>query len=147
MKLRIGYPNKVEEIQILKSRMERKSDDVSVPQVLTAQDIFDMQNSTENVHVDDSILGYITDVVRETRSHAQIEVGASPRGSLALLRLAQTNAFFCARDYVTPDDVKYIMVEALSHRIIPKATSWIRGFDSEQVIKDISYKVPVPRVD
>jgi MoxR-like ATPase len=93
------------------------------------------------------LLSYIADIVRETRLHSQVEVGASPRGSLALLKLARANAAFEARDYVIPDDVKTIAVEALAHRIIPKAASWVRGFDSKLIIEEILRKVPVPRVD
>jgi MoxR-like ATPase len=147
MKLRIGYPDKEQEVQILKNRINNRSDEVEVAPIIKAQTLLEMQSSLEDVYADASILGYITDIVRETRSHPQVEVGASPRGSLALLRLARANAVFHARDYVIPDDVKSIMVEALSHRIIPKTASWIRGFDSKLIIEEISRKVPVPRVD
>ena len=147
MKLSIGYPDKEQEVQILKNRINNRSDEIDVTPIIKAQTLLEMQSSLEDVYADASILGYITDIVRETRSHPQVEVGASPRGSLALLRLARANAVFHARDYVIPDDVKSIMVEALSHRIIPKTASWIRGFDSKQIIEEISRKIPVPRVD
>jgi MoxR-like ATPase len=76
-----------------------------------------------------------------------LAIGASTRGSLALLKLARANAAFEGRDYIIPDDVKAIAVEALSHRIIPKAASWIRGFDATVIINEVLRKVPVPRVD
>jgi MoxR-like ATPase len=147
MKIRVGYPDKEQEVQILKNRINNRSDEIAVNRIITTQSLLEMQNSVEDVYADTSILAYITDIVRETRSHTQIEVGASPRGSLALLRLARANAVFHARDYVIPDDVKSIVVEALSHRVIPKTASWIRGFDSKQIIEEILRKIPVPRVD
>jgi len=147
MKLRVGYPDKEQEVQILRNRINNRSDEIAVNPIITTQSLLEMQNSVEDVYAEHSILSYITDIVRETRFHPQIEVGASPRGSLALLRLARANAVFHGRDYVIPDDVKSIMVEALSHRVIPKTASWIRGFDSKQIIEEISHKIPVPRVD
>ena len=143
MKIHVGYPDQGQEIQILKNRMNRKSDDIVVTPIITPQQLVQMQNAVEDVYVEDSMLSYITDIVRETRSHPQIEVGSSPRGSLALLRLARASAIFNGRDYVIPDDVKSITVEALSHRIIPKTASWIRGFDSKQIIEEILRKIPV----
>lgn len=147
MKLGVGYPEKTEEVGILKNRIERKRDDFVVKAIIDPQTLIQMQSAVEEVHLDDDLLSYITDIVRETRLHSQVEVGASPRGSLALLKLARANAAFEARDYVIPDDVKTVAVEALAHRIIPKAASWVRGFDSKLIIEEILRKVPVPRVD
>jgi MoxR-like ATPase len=127
--------------------MERKHDDFAINTVVDAATVTQMQSAIENVHGDNDILHYITSVVRETRKHAQVEVGASPRGSLALLKLARANAAFNSRDYIIPDDVKDIAVEALAHRIIPKASSWVRGFDSKLIIEEVLDRVPVPRVD
>jgi MoxR-like ATPase len=106
-----------------------------------------MQEAVENVHADEGVLSYITDIVGETRTNGQVEIGASPRGSLALLKLARANAAFSGRDYILPDDVKAICSEALSHRIIPKAASWVRGFDPGSIIEEILRRIPVPRVD
>lgn len=147
MKLGIGYPNEQDEVLILRNRMERKHDDFAINTVVDAATVTQMQSAIENVHGDNDILHYITSVVRETRKHAQVEVGASPRGSLALLKLARANAAFNSRDYIIPDDVKDIAVEALAHRIIPKASSWVRGFDSKLIIEEVLDRVPVPRVD
>jgi MoxR-like ATPase len=147
MKLRVGYPERRDEFEILKRRIERKRDDFSVEPVVDPQTVVEMQNAIEEVHTDDDLLSYMTEIVHESRLHAQVEVGASPRGSLALLKLARANAVFEARDYVVPDDVKVIAVEALAHRIIPKAASWVRGFDSKLIIDEILRRVPVPRVD
>ncbi len=147
MRIRVGYPERNEEFQILKGRMARKQDGFTVESVASPDTIIEMQNAVEEVHVDDDVLFYMTDIVRETRLHAQVEVGVSPRGTLALLKLSRANAAFDGRDYVIPDDIKTIAIEALSHRIIPKAESWIRGFDSGAIISEVLHKVPVPRVE
>ena len=146
MKLRVGYPERGEEFEILRRRMERRRDDFAVESVASPSTIVEMQAAVEDVHVDDDLVFYLIDLVRETRHHSQVEIGASPRGSLALLKLARANAAFDGRDYVIPDDVKLILIEALSHRIIPKTESWVRGFDPKVIIDEIAGKVPVPRV-
>ena len=147
MRLHIGYPDRGSEVEILKGRIHRGTDDFSVKTVVDAETLVDMQRAVESVHADEGVLSYITDIVRETRTHSQIEVGASPRGSLALLKLARANAALDGRDYIIPDDVKIICSEALAHRIIPKAASWVHGFDASMIVDEILRKVPVPRVD
>ena len=147
MKLRIGYPDKGSEVEILRRRLARETDDFSIKKVLDPSGLIEMQESVEKLHADDGVLSYITDIVQETRTHGQVEVGASPRGSLALLKLARANAALSGRDYVLPDDVKANCAEALAHRIIPKAASWVRGFDPVSVIEEILRRVPVPKVD
>jgi MoxR-like ATPase len=147
MKLRIGYPERSGELEILKRRIARKSDDFAVATIVSPETVVAMQQSIEEVHADDDVLGYITDIVRETRVHGQVAIGASPRGSLAMLKLARANAALDGRDYIIPDDVKSIAVDALSHRIIPKAASWVRGFDAGLIVDEVLRKIPVPRVD
>lgn len=147
MKLRIGYPDKNSEVEILRRRLNRAADDFTIKTIVNTDTLIEMQESVERVHADDAVLSYITDIVRETRTHNQIEVGASPRGSLALIKLARANAAMSGRDYILPDDVKTVCNEALAHRIIPKSASWVRGFDPLSVIEEIIRKVPVPKVD
>ena len=147
MRLRIGYPDKDSEIEILKRRITRRTDDFSLKTIVDSTTLLEMQDTIEDVHADDGVLSYITDIVRETRAHGQVEIGASPRGSLALLKLARANAAMSGRDYIIPDDVKAICSEALSHRMIPKAASWVRGYDATSIIDEIVRRVPVPRVD
>ena len=147
MRLRIGYPDKDSEIEILKRRITRRTDDFSLKTIVDSTTLLEMQDTIEGVHADDGVLSYITDIVRETRAHGQVEIGASPRGSLALLKLARANAAMSGRDYIIPDDVKAICSEALSHRMIPKAASWVRGYDATSIIDEIVRRVPVPRVD
>src|SRR5947209_18664344 len=91
-----------------------------------------MQRKLEEIHVDDDVLGYITDVVQATRNQRQIEVGSSPRGSLAIFKLCRARAVFHGRDYVVPDDVKEVAVSALVHRVIMKTESWVKGIDPNQ---------------
>jgi MoxR-like ATPase len=147
MRIRIGYPDRDSEMEILRRRIRRGTDNFSINTIVDSKTLLEMQKAVEDVHADDSVLSYITDFVRETRVHAQVEIGASPRGSLALLKLARANAALAGRDYIIPDDVKAICSEALSHRIIPKAASWIHGFDASQIIDEILRKTPVPRID
>jgi MoxR-like ATPase len=147
MKLRIGYPDKNSEVEILKKRISRGTDDFAIQRIVDTATLIEMQRAVEGVHADDAVLSYITDIVRETRSHAQVEVGASPRGSLAIVKLARANAAISGRDYILPDDVKAICNEALAHRILPKAASWVRGFDPSSVIDETLRRVPVPKVD
>ena len=147
MRLHVGYPDQLQEVQILRNRIGRKAEEIEVRPVIAPNQLLEMQGNVEDIYVDDAVLSYIADIVRETRAHPQIEVGSSPRGSLALLRLARANAVFYGRDYVIPDDVKSITIEALSHRIIPKTASWIRGFDSKLIIEQILQRIPVPRVE
>jgi len=147
MKLRIGYPDKSSEIDILKRRIARRSDDFPIRNIVDTAALIEMQEAVENIHADDAVLSYITDIVRETRTHSQVEVGASPRGSLAVLKLARANAALSGRDYILPDDVKAVCSEALAHRIIPKAASWVRGFDPVSIIEEILRMTPVPKVD
>ncbi len=147
MKLRVGYPERAEEFGILKGRIARRQDDFALESVASPETILEMQNAVENVHVDDDVGFYMVDIVRETRLHSQVEVGVSPRGTLALLKLSRANAAFDGRDYVLPDDVKSIAAEALGHRIIPKAESWVRGFDPTLIVDEVVRKVAVPRVD
>ncbi|OYT31276.1 MAG: magnesium chelatase [Thermofilum sp. ex4484_79] len=145
IKTSVGYPSKSEEIEILKRRIKRRSDYFEVNTVVTKRDVTEMQKSIEDVHVVDDILDYIVTVVEATRNHPNVEVGSSPRGSLALLKLSRSHAALHGRDYVIPDDVKFIAVEALSHRILLRSEYWVKGIRPEDVIKEIINKVPVPK--
>jgi len=145
IKTSVGYPTRDEETEILRRRIERKKDSFDVRKILDKEKVLEMQKSVENVHVDDVILEYIVNIVNETRNHPSIEVGSSPRGSLALLKLSRSHAAIYGRDYVIPDDVKFIAVEALSHRILLKSEYWIKGIKPENVIEEVLKQVPVPK--
>ena len=105
-----------------------------------------MQRAVERVHADSGILGYAVDLVAATRESAQVQMGASPRGTLALLKLARANAGLDGRDYVTPDDVKRIAVPALAHRIALRPELWIQRVDPEDVVRECLDGCPAPPV-
>jgi MoxR-like ATPase len=145
VKLQLGYPNKTEEVEIMQRRMQRGQEDVELDPVANAETIMELQRSVEAIHIDDDILSYITEIVQSTRSHRQVEVGGSPRGSLAIFKLSRARAVFHGRDYVIPDDVKEVVVPALAHRLIMKAESWIKGTSPHQVLEEILKSTPVPK--
>ncbi|TMI49358.1 MoxR family ATPase [Candidatus Bathyarchaeota archaeon] len=145
LRLQLGYPNRTEEVEILKRRMERAQEDVLLQPAANGATILALQKTVEGIHVDDDVLGYVTDIVQATRVQRQIEVGASPRGSLAIFKLARARAVFHGRDYVIPDDVKEVAGPALVHRMIMKAESWVKGVDPRQIVDEILKTIPVPK--
>jgi MoxR-like ATPase len=146
VKLQLGYPSRTEEVEIMRRRMVRGEEDVVLEPVADSNTILDLQKTVERIHVDDDVLGYITDIVQATRTQRQIEIGASPRGSLAIFKLSRARAVFHGRDYVIPDDVKEVVAPALVHRLIMKAESWVKGTNPKQILEDILKTTPVPRV-
>ncbi len=147
IRLEMGYPSQKGEVEILKRRAARKTDEFTADRVIDRDTLKEMQAAVENVHVDDSIMAYMVDIVKHTREDTQVEVGASPRGSLALMKLSRAVAAMNGRDYVIPDDVKEITVEALSHRVVLKPGPWIKGIKTSSIIEGILNNVPVPKVD
>ncbi len=145
VRLQLGYPDRTEEVEILKRRMQRAQEDVQLDPAANAETILELQRTVESIHVDDDVLGYVTDIVQATRAKRQIEVGASPRGSLAIFKLARARAVFHGRDYVIPDDVKEVAGPALVHRMIMKAESWVKGVDPGVIVDEILRTIPVPK--
>ena len=146
VKLKVGYPSKEDEIEILRRRILWKRDEIPLNRVVTKEDILEMRKKVENVFVDNDVMDYMVRIARATRTHTQVEVGASPRGTIALLKLSRARALVYGRDYVVPDDVKSVTRIALVHRIILKPEPWIRGVRPEDVLEEILKKVPVPKV-
>jgi MoxR-like ATPase len=146
VRLQVGYPSRTEEVEIMRRRMVRGQEDVVLDPVADSATILDLQKTVEGIHVDDDVLGYIADIVQATRTQRQIEIGASPRGSLAIFKLSRARAVLLGRDYVIPDDVKEVAAPALVHRLIMKAESWVKGTNPNQVLEDILKTIPVPRV-
>jgi MoxR-like ATPase len=146
VKLGLGYPSRAEEVEIMKRRMLRAREEVFLEPAVDTKTILDLQRTVEEIHVDDDVLGYVADIVQATRGQRQVEIGASPRGSLAIFKLARARAVFHGRDYVIPDDVKEVTAPALVHRMIMKAESWVKGTDPRQVVDEVLKSVPVPRV-
>ncbi len=147
MQIQMGYPSRAAEVEILSRRVARKQDLVEIERVADPKQIQDMQAAVEEVFVEEDVERYIVELVRRTRLHARVEVGASPRGSLALLKLSRSLAAMRGRDYVLPDDIKEIAVDALSHRLILKPAPLIRGVKPAAVVAEILQEVPVPKVD
>jgi len=146
VKLQIGYPNPDEELEILTRRMQRKEDAVSLNEVITPQLFSTIRKSVEEVFVHPDVAQYIVDLVANTRQHHQVIVGASPRGSLALLKISRAWAAIQGRDYVLPDDVKYFARDALSHRIIMEPSLWGSNTVGNTVIDEAIHSVAVPVV-
>ncbi|AFK22301.1 MoxR family ATPase [Pyrococcus sp. ST04] len=148
VRLRVGYPSKEHEKEILKRRIERKKEDVEISQVTTPEEVLEMQREIEDVYVSDAIIDYIVSLVWATREDRKdIEVGVSPRGSLALLKLSRAYAAIEGRDYVIPDDVKAVAIPTLSHRIILKRELWYTRVSQDNIIRKILDRVPVPKFE
>lgn len=147
MKLRIGYPNREQEVEIMRRRIERMSDQFTLKKITRPSTVTEMQEAVEKVHVDDDVLAYIADIVQATRRKATVDVGASPRGSLAIMKLSRAHACLHGRDYVIPDDVKLVTVPALKHRLILKAESWVKGVSAEDTLRGVLEEIPVPKVE
>ncbi len=147
LRLEVGYPSASDEVEILKRRKDRKTDDVEIDKITNPQTLIDMQKKIEDVHLDDDIKKYIVNIVHKTRKNKDVEVGSSPRGSLALMKLSMANAAMRGRDYVVPDDVKFIAKEGLSHRLVLKPGPAIKGVEEEEIIEKTLKEVPVPKVD
>jgi MoxR-like ATPase len=146
LRIDVGYPTREAEVEMLERRRNRRSDDAIVSAVTTPDEVRALQSAIEDVHVDPAVEGYMVDIVEATRRHGQVEVGASPRGSLALLKVARARAAMAGRDFVTPDDVKSVAGPALAHRLILKPDPWIRGVRTSAVLADVLAQVPVPKV-
>ena len=146
MKLDIGYPTREEEVRILSQRHQRKKEEVDVSPVADASEVLAMQREVEEVHVDGAIQEYIVEITEATRNHGDTELGASPRGSLALLKLSKAKAYLRGGGFVLPDDIKAVAVPALSHRLILKPERWMSGVRAGDVIREALDKVPVPKV-
>lgn len=147
VKLKVGYPTRKQEKEILDRRKERKTDNYSLKKTVNAEKVVEMQNACEDVYVHEDIEKYIVDIVYNTRELASIEVGASPRGSLALFKLARARAAYFGRDFVVPDDVKEMVIPALSHRIILKPEIWYTKVTEVTILDSIVEKIPVPKVE
>jgi MoxR-like ATPase len=146
MKLSMGYPTKDEEVEIGKRRMKRGKDDFDVAQVASPEEIIRMQEACEQIHLDDAVMDYIAQIIVATRSHPSVHVGASPRGTLALIKAGRAWAALRGRGYVTPDDVRRVAVHVLAHRIILKPDVRFGGTSSADVVGDILRKTAAPTV-
>lgn len=147
MKLSVGYPTVPEEIEILNRRIARKREAFELAPITNAEELLEIQALVEDIHIDDRIKEYIVEIVQLTRESDRIEVGASPRGSLALLHLSRASAIIQGRDFVNPDDVKKMVIPALTHRIILSTGSWLTGIKPEDLLARSLLKIKAPRLD
>jgi MoxR-like ATPase len=147
VRLGVGYPQREHEWQMLEQRLERAVDEVVLAPVVDRETLLEMQRAIEQVYVAESIGYYIVDLVSATRTSGQVEVGSSPRGSLAVLKLARCRAALSRRDFVTPEDVKGVAVPALSHRLMLRPELWVRRVRPEDVIADVLASVPTPAAE
>ncbi len=147
LRIGVGYPSRDDEWSVLESRIERREDEVELEPVVDAASLFAMQQAIEQVYVAQSIGYYIVDVVAATRSSPSVQVGASPRGSLAVMKLARCKAVLEGRDYVTPEDVKAIAVPALAHRLALRPELWVQRIKPDDVVAERLETVPTPRAE
>jgi MoxR-like ATPase len=144
MRIGVGYPDRAAELEMVARRLERGQDDVELDPVVDRDELLAMQRAVERVHADEAILEYAVDLVTATRDSAQVQVGASPRGTLALVKLARARAAVVGRDFVTPDDVKLVAVPALAHRITLRPELWIQRVKAEDVVRDCLDRCATP---
>lgn len=143
LKFSIGYPDRQEEIQML-SRFQQADPLEALSSVVTLDDISRMQRDRRSIIISDPVREYIVDIIRATRDHAAVQFGASPRGSLGLMRAGQALAALRGRDYTLPDDIKWLAVPALAHRLILKEQDRLRGESPEHLLEGIIDTIPVP---
>jgi MoxR-like ATPase len=147
MRLRLGYLSRQDEVAMLTRRLDRGTENATLGQVTDAAELLAMRASLEQVEVSADLLDYVVSIIRATRENQQIQVGASPRGGLALVQLARGQALLNKRDFVIPDDIKYVAVAALAHRITLRPELWVRQVSADDVVSRLLSAVPTPRTD
>ena len=142
----MGYPSTTDEVGLLQARLARGTDDVVLSAVCDAARFVAVQHALERVFVDPRLLEYAVALVEATRADASLSVGASPRGSLALVKLARAWALLAGRDYVGPDDVRAVAIPALAHRVVVTDETWARGTPASDLVRRVLDRVPAPSV-
>ncbi len=143
MRIELGYPRRADEMAVLETQQRSQPLD-EISQVVEVRELVEMQQRTREVYVDRLVREYIVELVNATRQHPDVYLGASPRGSLALDHTAQARATLMGRDYATPDDVKYMAVATLSHRLIVSPGAGVRNTSAKEVVLELLESVPVP---
>jgi MoxR-like ATPase len=144
IRMTVGYPSQEAELEMLQRRLERHEDEATLTAAVDRAELLAMQRAVEQVHVSESIGRYIVSLVAATRTSASVQVGASPRGTLALMKLGRVKAALDGRDFVVPDDVKSVAVSALAHRLALRPELWIQRVQAEDVVRECLDAVPVP---
>jgi MoxR-like ATPase len=144
VRLRVGYPEREDEWHMLDARARRGTDAIKLREVVDRSTLVELQRAVERVHVGATVGRYMVHLVAATRDSEETEVGSSPRGTLALLRLSRARAAVDGRDFVVPDDVKAIAVPALAHRLVLRPELWVRRIDADAVVRRVLDAVPAP---
>ncbi len=147
MRLRLGYLSTGDETAMLARRVRRATDYAELTAVSSAEGVLEMRQSLERVEVTQDLLEYIVAIVTATRNDSQVQVGASPRGGLALVQLSRGQALLNRRDYVVPDDIKKVAVPALAHRVTLRPELWVRQVAADDVVSRLLASVPTPKTD
>jgi MoxR-like ATPase len=147
LRVGFGYPSRADEWEVLTRRLERREDEVELEPVIDGPTLLELQTAIEHVHVGEAVGAYIVELVAATRTSGSTAVGASPRGSLAVLKLARCKAALSGRDFVTPDDVKAVAVPALAHRLMLKPELWVQRLSADDVVRELLESVPTPAAE
>ena len=147
LRMSVGYPTREDEWLVLSNRAERGQDEIELEPLVDRETLLHMQAAVEQVFVSEPVGLYMVDVAAATREAPSIQVGASPRGSLALLKLSRCRAALDGRDYVTPDDVKSVAVPALAHRLTLRPELWVQRVSAEDVVRERLNSVPTPTAE
>ena len=143
LRIHLGYPSAIDEVLIMDAQQNKHPID-DLPAVITPDEVVEMQEAVGRIYVDPLIKQYIVSLVTATREHESVYLGASPRGSLALMRATQAHAMLDGRDFVQPDDVKLLAYPTLGHRVIVSPSARVRDIDSAQIVTEAVERVPVP---
>jgi MoxR-like ATPase len=147
MRISVGYLDRAEEWEMVERRLERRADEVQLEQVCDRETVLGLQEAVETVHVAESIGLYAVDLVQTTRAGGRVLLGAGPRGTLALVKLARARALLDGRDFVTPEDVKGIAVPALAHRIVLRPEVWVQNVRGDNIVAEALETVPTPAAE
>jgi MoxR-like ATPase len=147
LRIGVGYPSRDDEQGLVQRRVDRRTDDVEIHPVVDGPTLILMQRAIEDVHVSAAIGYYLVDLVRASRAHASVQVGASPRGTLALLKLSRCKAALEGRDFVTPEDVKFVAPPALAHRLALRPELWVQRVRAEDIVAGLLESVPTPAAE
>jgi MoxR-like ATPase len=147
LRLGVGYLEREQEWDVLERRLDRAADEIELDAVVGREELLEMQRSIEQVHVDRSVGLYMVDLVVATRNASGVQVGASPRGSLALLKLSRCRAALAGRDYVMPEDVKAVAVPALAHRLALRPELWVQRLRPDDIVAELLDRVPTPKAE
>jgi MoxR-like ATPase len=147
LRLGVGYPGRDDEWQLLERRLDRATDEIELNRMVDRAALLELQGAIESIHVSEPIGYYVVDVVAATRTSVRVQVGASPRGTLALLKASRARAALKGRDFVTPEDVKAVAVPALAHRLMLRPELWVQRVRPDDVVREALATVPTPAAE